>query len=152
MGLIWRDAVSVEIPRPIYILSIRAWLDGKMKDFFCIQIFAHQRAESELTQLMTCRKRGGNLSGSCCSRETYESTANSLNFLSSSALSKPGSISEKQAAQLAGGCHRHITQLQDNKFIVPALLHLRKAASGNCLVNPAASCLHPVKTLCSWSQ
>lgn len=48
--------------------------------------------QTALTQLMTWRKRCGSLPGSPCSRETYESTANSLNFLSSSTLSNPGPL------------------------------------------------------------
>lgn len=48
--------------------------------------------KKKLTQLMTWRKRCGSFPGSTCSSETYDSTANSLNFLSSSTLSNPGQI------------------------------------------------------------
>lgn len=44
---------------------------------------------ASLTQLMTWRKRCGSLPGSPRSRGMYEFTAKSLNFLSSSTLSKP---------------------------------------------------------------
>lgn len=48
----------------------------------------------KLTQLMTWRKHCGSFLVSPCSRETYESTANSLNFLSSSTLSNPEPLKE----------------------------------------------------------
>lgn len=85
---------------------------------------------------MTWRKRCGSLPVSPCSREIYESTANSLSFLSSSMLSNPGPIKDKIALQI-NKIDQYQCQITNYVVILPSDSSLRKLfGRSGCIMSP----------------